>query len=192
MALAYNPFTEAGRDRRLTDPRPYSQFAGGVINPNVANPTPVREPVASLPNQLNVDENQAYPIYEDFAEGYIDRLDAGLGFVPLPTPMLTATSERDPTNADYLSRGYEGDWSGVQPWLRPMQELFLEPVVGRQNASIEALNAERERVRQVTQPVSYGTERAVQNVNPQTGQSYTTFTPTTKIQPFFPVDALYI
>lgn len=192
MAFAYNPFSEAGRDRRLTDPRPYSQAPGGVVNPQVDNPSPQQEVVGSQANQLQPDMNIGRQVYEPFQDGYIDLLNSGLGFMGLPTPQLTATSERDQTNGDYISQGYTGDWSGVQDWLRPMQELFLEPVVGRQNASIAAMNAERERVRQVTQPQTYQTQREVQNIDPQTGRRFSTFVDTTKFNPNFQIESLFL
>ena len=197
MALAFNPFDLERRDRRLTDPQLYSQMpGGGVVNPNVtvpvANPDPQQEVVQSLPNQLNAQTVGAYADFEDFRDGYSEWNDAGLGYLGLPTPQLTATSERDQTNGDYISQGYTSDWAGVPDWLRPLQERFLAPEVGRANASIAATNEQRELVRSVTPTQTYQTQRPVQNINPLTGRSYTTFVNTTKFNPNFPVESLYI
>jgi len=196
MALAFNPFSEEGRDKRLAGPQPYSQFpAGASVNPAAvpaANPTPQTQAVESLPNQLNVDESVAYPVNEAFLDWYGDRAEAGTGFLPVPTPYMTFQEERNQDNGDYVSRGFQADWSGVPDPVRDLQQLYMEPVVGRLNRSIQDENAERQRVRDVTQPVTYQTERAVQNIDPLTGRSFTTFTPKTEYQPFFPVQSLFL
>lgn len=196
MALEVNPFTQEGRRRRLTAPEPYSQVPAAAVNPDVfsqvANPAPVQEAVGSLPNQLQVDPRLGRQQLDEFTEGYGDWMDSGLGYLGLPTPMLTATSERDQTNGDYLNAGYDADWAGVPDWLRGMQEMYLEPVVGRENAGIAAMNAERARVREVAQPQSYTTQRPVQNIDPQTGRSFTTFVDTEEFQPFFPIESLFL
>jgi len=199
MAFAFNPFSEEGRSKRLSGPQPYSQFpAGASVNPAavpVANPTPETQAVESLPNQLNVDEGVAYPINEAFLNWYQERDDAGLGFLDVPAPYMTAQTERvqEGENAgDYIGYGFEADWSGVPEPVRDMQQLYMEPIVGRLNRSVADTNAERARVREVMQPQTYQTERAVQNVDPLTGRSYTTFVPQTAYQPFFPVESLYL
>ena len=196
MALAFNPFTEDGRRLRLGQPAPYSQYPSGAsVNPaavSAANPTPQMSDVGSLPNQLNVDEGAAYPINEAFLEWYTDRANAGTGFLPVPTPYMTYQEQRDQANGDYLSRGFQADWSGVPEPVSNLQQLYLEPVVGRLNRSIEDENAQRKKVRDVAKPVTYQTERAVQNIDPQTGRSFTTFVPQTGYQPFFPVESLYL
>lgn len=196
MALAYNPFSEDGRQRRLTDPQPYSSYpAGANVNPGAvgqANPNPQTVPVESLPNQLNVDEGAAYPINEAFLEWSRQRQQAGTGFLPVPTPYMTYQQERDPVTGDYISRGYEADWSGVPGAVQNLQQLYMEPIVGRANRSIQDENAQRERVRQVAQPQYYDTERSVQNIDPITGRSYTTFVPQQGIKPFFPIESLFL
>jgi hypothetical protein len=196
MAFEFNPFTEDGRARRLGQPAPYSQYPSGAsVNPNAvsaANPTPQTTAVGSLPNQLNIDESVAYPVNEAFLDWYTKRANAGTGFLPTPTPYLTFNQERDQTNGDYINRGFDADWSGVPDQVRDLQQLYLEPVVGRLNRSIGDENAQRQKVRDVAQPVWYQTERAVQNIDPQTGRSFTTFAPQTAYQPFFPIQSLFM
>lgn len=198
MAMAApSPFSEEGRRRRLVSgPQPYSQYpAGASVNPVAlpqSNPDPQMEEVTSQPNQLNLAEGEAYPINEAFLEWYQDRDNAGTGFLPVPTPYMTYQQERDQENGDYLSRGFQADWSGVPQPVSDLQQFYLEPVVGRLNRSIQDENAERQKVRDVMQPQSYMTEREVRNVNPQTGQSYSTFAPQRGYQPFFPVESLFI
>ena len=197
MALAFNPFSKEGRDRRLnTGPQPYSQFPSGAsVNlaaVPAANPTPETVAVESLPNQLNVDESVAFPVNEAFVDWYTDRAEAGTGFLPVPTPYMTFQEERNQDNGDFISRGFQADWSGVPDPVRDLQQLYMEPVVGRLNRSIQDENAERQRVRDVAQPVTYQTERAVQNVDPLTGRTFTTFVPQTEYQPFFPIQSLFL
>jgi len=199
MAFAFNPFSEEGRSRRLSGPQPYSQFPAGASVSSatvpVSNPTPQTMPVESLPNQLNVDESVAYPINEAFLNWYQERDDAGLGFLDVPSPYMTAQTERvqEGDNAgDYISHGFQADWSGVPEPVRDMQQLYMEPIVGRLNRGVQDVNAERARVREVMQPQTYQTEREVRNIDPLTGRSYTTFAPQTAYQPFFPVESLYL
>lgn len=196
MALAFNPFSEEARDRRLAGPQPYSQFpAGASVNPAAvpaANPTPETTAVESLPNQLNVDESVAFPVNEAFVDWYTDRAEAGTGFLPVPTPYMTFQEERNQDNGDFISRGFQADWSGVPDPVRDLQQLYMEPVVGRLNRSIQDENAERKRVREVAQPVTYQTQRPVQNVDPLTGRTFTTFVDQTEYQPFFPIQSLFL
>ena len=197
MTMAFNPFSEEGRRNRLSGPKPYSQYPGGAsVNPDavpVANPDPVMADVSSLPNQINLDESVAYPINEAFLDYYKDRDDSGLGWLDTPAPFMTWQEERD-NSGDFVSRGLQADWSGVDEPVRNLQQFYAEPLIGRANRSIYDENLNRELVRNAMNPadLAYQTEREVRNVDPLTGRSYSTFVPETRYQPFFPVESLYI
>lgn len=196
MALAYNPFSKEEIDRRAQaqaaqQQSVFSQIPAGQVPPPVSNPEPMAAPITSLPNQLNVDEAQFFPINEAFRDWHINRAKQGLGDVPVPTPYLTYNQERDAETGDYLSRSFTGDFAGVPSPVEALQRAYLEPVVGRANRSISDENAARAEVVAASQPQSYESNRLVNTFDPQTGRSFYRLVPQTQLKPFLPQAAKF-
>jgi len=148
--LGYDPYEEEGRLRRAAridsiggQGSPYT--GRPVVNypSSVSNPNPVSVPVTSFPNQTNLDPSIAYPLFERF-EGYVnDQAEAGLDWMPLPTPYYTYNESRDPTTGDYLSRNVSADYSGMAEPLVDFAKWYAEPVQGRLARGIGTLNDAR-------------------------------------------------
>ena len=157
-----------------------------------ANPQPQFQPVSSLPGQTNVDASIGSLALEGLQNWVTNQRLAGTSFLPTPTPMLNYREERDPNTGDYVSRSYEAEWSGVPDAIRTAQQMYLEPIVGRANASIASENATRERVRAATQPFQqYSAPRLSRSFNPSTGQSMTSLVNDSLPMPFIPLSAYY-
>ena len=197
MALAYNPFSKEEIDRRAQEQQArqqqsvFSQLPAGTVPPPVANAQPQFSPITSLPNQLNIDESVAFPVNEAFRDWHINRAKQGLGDIPVPTPFLTYDQQRNAETGDYGSRSFSGDFAGVPPEVAALQRMYLEPVVGRQNASIAGENAARAEVRAAAQPQQYTSNRLVNIFDPTTGRSMYQLAPTTQLKPFLPLAAQF-
>jgi hypothetical protein len=197
MALAFNPFSKEEIDRRTQEQQArqqasvFSQVPAGTVPPPVANPQPQFSPITSLPNQLNIDESLAVPINEDFRDWYVNRAEQGLGGIPVPTPFLNYQQERDPTTGDYISRNLTGDFAGVPPEVAALQRMYLEPQIGRLNASMAGENAARAEVRAASEPQQYTSNRLVNTFDPMTGRSVYQLAPTTQLKPFLPLSSQF-